>query len=132
MSNILNGRYENISDEMFRNIALKVGGASILPAGRLVETGAYQEITGVLADAQRWRNVTWVTGPVAARVPPPAVIFRNTGKVFYILCSEDMKKGDFVREIARTVGIRTEGCNIREVGALSLTTLSRWTLRSCI
>ena len=52
VSNILNGRYENISDEMFRN--------------------------------------------------------------------EDMKKGDFVREIARTVGIRTEGYNIREVWGLIL------------
>ena len=41
-------------------------------------------------------------------------------EVFYILCSEDMKKGDFVREIARTVGIRTEGCNIREVWGLIL------------
>lgn len=80
VSNILNGRYENISDEMFRNIASQVG--SVNPTGwQIVETGAYQEITGVLADAQRWRNVTWVTGkPVAARVPPPAVIFRNTGK----------------------------------------------------
>lgn len=61
VSNILNGRYENISDEMFRNIASQVG--SVNPTGwQIVETGAYQEITGVLADAQRWRNVTWVTG----------------------------------------------------------------------
>ena len=60
VSNILNGRYENISDEMFRNIASQV--ESVNPTGwQIVETGAYQEITGVLADAQRWRNVTWVT-----------------------------------------------------------------------
>ena len=28
VSNILNGRYENISDEMFRNIASQVGGVN--------------------------------------------------------------------------------------------------------
>ena len=61
VSNILNGRYENISDEMFRNVASQVGGVSAT-GWQIVETGAYQEITAVLSDAQRWRNVTWVTG----------------------------------------------------------------------
>ena len=57
ISNILNGKYDNISDEMFRNIASQTGAAN--PTGwQIVETGAYQEITGVLSDAQRWRNVT--------------------------------------------------------------------------
>ena len=96
VSNILNGRYENISDEMFRNVASQVGGVSAT-GWQIVETGAYQEITAVLSDAQRWRNVTWVTGEAG--------------------CG---KKGDFVREIARTVGIRTEGYNIREVWGLIL------------
>ena len=48
------------------------------------------------------------------------VYLQEHKEVFYILCSEDMKKGDFVREIARTVGIRTEGYNIREVWGLIL------------
>lgn len=120
VSNILNGRYENISDEMFRNIASQVG--SVNPTGwQIVETGAYQEITGVLADAQRWRNVTWVTGEAGCGKSTAACSYlQEHREVFYILCSEDMKKGDFVREIARTVGIRTEGCNIREVWSLIL------------
>ena len=45
VSNILNGRYENISDEMFRNVASQVGGVSAT-GWQIVETGAYQEITG--------------------------------------------------------------------------------------
>ena len=61
VSNILNGRYENISDEMFRNVASQVGGMDTT-GWQIVDTGAYQEITAVLSDAQRWRNVTWVTG----------------------------------------------------------------------
>ena len=46
VSNILNGRYENISDEMFRNVASQVGGVSAT-GWQIVETGAYQEITAV-------------------------------------------------------------------------------------
>ena len=120
VSNILNGRYENISDEMFRNVASQVGGVSAT-GWQIVETGAYQEITAVLSDAQRWRNVTWVTGEAGCGKSTTARVYLHEHKeVFYILCSEDMKKGDFVREIARTVGIRTEGYNIREVWGLIL------------
>lgn len=43
---------------MFRNVASQVGGVSAT-GWQIVETGAYQEITAVLSDAQRWRNVTW-------------------------------------------------------------------------
>ena len=120
VSNILNGRFENISDEMYRNVASQVGGVGT-PGWQVVETGAYQEITEVLSDAQRWRNVRWVTGEAGCGKSTTARMYLQDHKeVFYILCSEDMKKGDFVREIARTVGIRTEGCNIREVWGLIL------------
>ena len=120
VSNILNGRFENISDEMFRNVASQVGGMGT-PGWQIVETGAYQEITEVLSDAQRWRSVRWVTGEAGCGKSTTARVYLQDHKeVFYIFCSEDMKKGDFVREIARTVGIRTEGCNIREVWGLIL------------
>ena len=120
VSNILNGRYENISDEMFRNVASQVGGVSAT-GWQIVETGAYQEITAVLSDAQRWRNVTWVTGEAGCGKSTTARVYLQEHKeVFYILCSEDMKKGDFVREIAHKVGIRTDGHNIREIWGLIL------------
>ena len=120
VSNILNGLYEKIRDDMFRNVASQVKNINA-PGWQIVETGAYQEITGVLADAQRWRNVTWVVGEAGCGKSTTSRVYLQEHKeVFYILCSEDMKKGDFVREIARTVGIRTEGCNIREVWSLIL------------
>lgn len=125
VSNILNGRFENISDEMFRNVASQVGGMGT-PGWQIVETVAYQEITEVLSDAQRWRSVRWVTGEAGCGKSTTARVYLQDHKeVFYILCSEDMKKGDFVREIARTVGIRTEGCNIREVWGLILDDIIR-------
>ena len=119
VSNILNGLYEKISDDMFRNIASQVG--AVNTGWQIVETGAYQEITEVLSDAQCWRNVTWIVGEAGCGKSTTARDYLQEHKeVFYILCSEDMKKGDFVREIARMVGIRTEGFNIREVWGLIL------------
>lgn len=120
ISKVLNGKYDNISDEMWRNIASQV--ARVKETGwQIVETPAYQEIQYVLDDAQRWRNVTWVVGEAGCGKTTTAHLYTDKNRdVFYILCSEDMKKGDFVREIAQKAGIRTEGHNIREVWNLIL------------
>lgn len=116
ISSIVNGKYENISDDMFRKIASQVGGGKAETGWQIVETSAYQEISYVLDDAQRWRNVTWIVGEAGCGKTTTARLYAEEHKeVFYILCSEDMKKGDFVREIARKVGIKTDGYNIREV-----------------
>ena len=120
ISKVLNGKYDNISDEMWRNIASQV--ARVKETGwQIVETPAYQEIQYALDDAQRWRNVTWVVGEAGRGKTTTAHLYTDKNRdVFYILCSEDMKKGDFVREIAQKVGIRTEGHNIREAWSLIL------------
>lgn len=120
ISKVLNGKYDNISDEMWRNIASQV--ARVKETGwQIVETPAYQEIQYALDDAQRWRNVTWVVGEAGCGKTTTAHLYTDKNRdVFYILCSEDMKKGDFVREIAQKVGIRTEGHNIREAWSLIL------------
>ena len=121
VSNIMNGKYENISDEMFRNIASQVGSRTKETGWQIVETSAYQEIRYALDDAQHWRNVTWVVGEAGCGKTTTARLYTEEHKeVFYILCSEDMKKGDFVREIAQKVGIKTDGHNIREIWSLIL------------
>ena len=121
VSNIMNGKYENISDEMFRNIASQVGSRTKETGWQIVETSAYQEIRYALDDAQHWRNVTWVVGEAGCGKTTAARLYTEENReVFYILCSEDMKKGDFVREIAQKVGIKTDGHNIREIWSLIL------------
>lgn len=121
VSNILNGKYDNISDEMWRNLASQVGGPRTDAGWNIVHTGAYREITFALDDAQQWRNVTWIVGEAGCGKTTTARLYATERReVFYILCAEDMRRGDFVREIARTVGIRTEGCTIRQVWELIL------------
>jgi Cdc6-like AAA superfamily ATPase len=115
VSTILNGKYENVSDEMFRNIASQIGTGNAT-GWRIVETGAYQEIRFAMEDAQRWRNVTWIVGDAGCGKTTTAQQYaREHREVFYVLCSEDMSKAEFIREIARNVGLRSEGYTLREL-----------------
>lgn len=115
VSCILAGKWEKISDTMWRKVASQVG-ALREQEWCIVETGAYQEITYALDDAQQARNVTWVVGEAGSGKTTTAKIYADEHReVFYLLCSEDMHKGEFVREIARLVGIRGEGYTVREL-----------------
>lgn len=124
ISTILNGKWENISDEMWKNISAQVKTQRERAGNggwQIVETGAYQEIRYALEDAKEWKNVTWVVGEAGCGKTTTARLFsEETREVFYILCSEDMKKSDFVREVAHRIGIRTEGYTLRETWNLIL------------
>jgi len=114
VSCIMNGRWENISEEMWKKVGDQVGALGIEDGWQIVETGAYQEINYALNDAQQWKNVTWIVGEAACGKTTTAKLYAEEHKeVFYLQCSEDLHKGEFVREIARLVGIRTEGYTVR-------------------
>ena len=58
-----------------------------------------------------------LVGPSGGGKTTAAIEFRRTHRnVFYILCSEDMKRSDFVREIAKQVGAPTDSTsNLRDM-----------------
>jgi len=115
VSTILNGKYDNISDEMFRNIAMQVGSGNAT-GWQIVETGAYREIWFAMEDAQEWRNVTWIVGDAGCGKTTTAQLYAQEHReVFYVLCSEDMSKAEFIREIARTIGLKTDGYTLRDL-----------------
>ena len=120
VSNILNGKWDSIADEMWRKIADQVktigGDGKGSDGWQIVETTAYQEISYALDDAQKWKNVTWIVGEAGSGKTTTAKIYaENHKEVFYLQCAEDLYKGEFVREIARLVGIRGEGYTVREL-----------------
>lgn len=117
VSNILNGKWENISEDMWRKVSEQVKSIGDKDGGwQIVETQAFHDITLALRDAQDYKNVTWVVGEAGSGKTTTARIFGEENKeVFYILCSEDLHKGDFVREIATKMGIRTDGYTVREL-----------------
>jgi len=115
VSSILQGKWENISDDMWRNLASQLG-TSAGTDWQVVETKAFQEMVFAMNDAQTVKNVTWVVGEAGCGKTTTAKLYTSEhNEVFYILCSEDMKKSDFIREIARRIGQKTEGYSIREL-----------------
>lgn len=115
VSSILSGKWENISDEMWKKIASQVGSAA--PGEwQTVDTAAAKEMAYAMADAQEWKNVTWVVGEAGCGKTTAARLYEreHTG-AYYILCSEDMKRSDFIRDIAKKIGIRTDGMTIRDM-----------------
>ena len=114
VSQILNGKYEKVSDDMFVRIAAQIGYS--FEHWVVTESTAFKEISFALSDAQMYKNVTWVVGDAGCGKTTAAIDYRkNHRNVFYILCSEDMRKGDFVREIAKQVGAPTDASNVRDI-----------------
>lgn len=116
VSTILSGAWDKISDEMWRKIAAQVHAFVDSGEWKTVETAALQEMVYAMEDAQQWKNVTWVVGEAGCGKTTAARLYEEEHReVFYILCSEDMRRSDFVRTIAHKVGIRTDGMSIRDM-----------------
>lgn len=114
VSQILNGKYENISDDMFTRIATQIGFS--FESWQLHESKTFQDITFAFSDAQTYKNVHWVVGDAGCGKTTAAIEYRRTHRnVFYILCSEDMHRSDFVREIAKQVGAPNDSTNLRDI-----------------
>ena len=114
VSQIINSKYTSISDDMFTRIAAQIGYS--LDRWTLHESDTFRRITFAMSDAQSYRNVTWVVGDAGCGKTTAAIEYRRAHRnVFYILCSEDMKKSDFVREIAKQVGAPVDGTNLRDI-----------------
>lgn len=113
VSNILAGKDATVSDEIWRKIALLLGMSS--DEWNVVETTNYIEITTAMSDAQTTRNVLWIVGEAGCGKTTAAKQYVSQNKnAYYILCSEDLKRGDFIREIARVVGVKTAGYTITQ------------------
>lgn len=115
LSAIQQGKWELISDDMWRKIGSQVGVAAS-DDWQIVETTAAQEMAYAMGDAQEWRNVTWVVGDAGCGKTTMARLYaKEHGEAFYMLCSEDMRRSDFVRDMAKRIGIKTDGMTIREM-----------------
>lgn len=123
VSQILNSKYESISDDMFTRIARQIGYS--MDSWALTESANFQLCTYVFSDAQLYKNVTWLIGDAGCGKTTSAIAYRRTHRnVFYILCSEDMRRSDFVREIAKQVGAPTDGTNLRDMLEFALSMIS--------
>lgn len=113
MSTILNGRYETISDEMFLKIRAQIAPKKA-DDWSLCETTLYKELNTLLADAQQYQNVAWAVSPAGSGKSTTANDYAARHEnAFVISCSEDMKRGDFIRELARVIGVNVSDMSLR-------------------
>lgn len=106
--------WQKVSDEMWRKIARQVKEVET-NGWKIVETYGYKEMTSVMEDARCNKNVTWIVGEAGCGKSTAARMYSSENRnVFVVLCSEDMGRSDFVHELSRAIGVRTEGLGIRE------------------
>ena len=116
VSAILKGNHDLISEDMWRNVDKQVNPQGKKRDWQIVETTSFREIQTALADAQDFCNVRWIVGDSGCGKSTGAACYAaENSEVFVILCDEDMNRGDFVREIARKVGLKTAGLRLREM-----------------
>lgn len=116
ISQMLSGKWERISDEMWRKVASQVAPTPSSEGWQIVSTTSFNQIAFVLNDAQENQNCTWAVGDAGCGKTTTARHYAAThSEVFTVLCSEDMKRSDFLREIARQMGVRITGYNLREM-----------------
>lgn len=107
VSSILNGKWENISDDMWKSVRRQVTDSSNAADWQIVETPTFVDVTFCLKNAQDGRGVTWLTAPAGSGKTTAAEVYRAENKdVIYVLCDEDMKKSDFANELGRAAGMR--------------------------
>jgi len=112
ISNFLNGKWNLISDDMWRRLESQL----VKNEGwQIFSTRAYQDMTTFLQYAQSHSSVMWVAAPAgigkSTASASYAAMHRN---VFRLTCAPDMTRSDFVHELAGQVGVRTNGMSLRQ------------------
>lgn len=103
VSAVLKEEFESISDEMLRKIE-----SYCMPSTEwvLVETGVYQEVSQVLNDARRDCDYTWITGaPGCGKSCTAEDYSKRHPNTYYVLCSLDMGKREFLEALSKALGI---------------------------
>lgn len=119
VSDILRGKDENISDGMWTRLSAillqnekRTGGDA--PEWQEVATRPYQEIHFVLEDARLTSGCTWVVADAGAGKSTTARHYARTAEgALYVLCGEDMRRGDFLDACLKSVGVKSEGQSLR-------------------
>lgn len=119
VSDILRGKDENISESMWQKLAsLFLPGYEGHEVDRSewveVETRPYKEISFAIDDARMNAYCTWIVAEAGAGKSTTARSYaRVTENAIYVLCSEDMRRGDFLDACLKSLGEKSESQALR-------------------
>lgn len=114
ISQMLTGKWELISDEMWRNVASQIGVKT--SSWELVETQDHKTITRVLADVKENSLAVAMVGAAGSGKTFSIKHFQALNKnVFAVYCNEFWNKKTFMSEILMSMGRDHKGLSIGEM-----------------
>lgn len=114
ISQILNGNWELISDDMWRSVAAQVGYDP--RAWVVVETRGYKRMYSLLQDAQFNSLVIAVTGDAGCGKSEAVKCYeRNNRNVYNLSCSEYWNRKQFMQELLTAMSLDSSGATVAEM-----------------
>lgn len=124
LSQMANGNWEHISDEMWRKVAKAIGFGS--KEWKTAATATYLQIHALLRGAQEEARVMSLTAPAGSGKTYAAKEYESkNSNVYRLMCDEFWSKNDFVDELLRSMGEKTFGMTKRERLARACSVLSK-------
>ena len=130
LSQMANGNWEHISDELWRKVAQAVGFGMVIGQGakewNTAETTTYRQVHALLQAAQEEARVMSLTAPAGSGKTYASKEYEAGHRnVYRLMCDEFWSKNDFVEELLRAMGEKADGLTKRERLALACSVLSK-------
>lgn len=123
--NIRTGKWENISDDMWRNVGKQIGFSS-KGKWQMVETVDFQTLVRYFDDAREYSNVFAITAHAGAGKTFTSEWYeRNRQNVYVIGCAEYFNRKVFLQNILEKMGKENTGYNVAEMMELIIQSLMR-------
>ena len=124
VSQVLNGNWELISEDMWRTIATQIGYDARKWA--VVQTEGYNEMYEVLSDAQENALVFAVIGDAGCGKSQAIKVYGERNRNTLVLsCSEYWNRKQFLMELLRSLGVDAAGCTVVDMVADAVHQLKR-------
>lgn len=124
VSQMLNGKWETIADEMWRGVAAKLGYTA--KQWNTVQTRDFKLIYELLEDAQEYSNVFACIGDAGSGKSVAIEAFAAEHKnVFVLRCSEFWNRKVMLSELLQAMGRDCSGLTVAEMMADTISTLKK-------
>ncbi|MDV6170201.1 ATP-binding protein [Flavobacterium sp. DG1-102-2] len=124
ISQMVNGKWELIKDEMWRNVAAQIGEGDT-DAWKIVETSAFKVLNSLLTDAQLYSNVFGVIGKAGSSKTTAMKAFENNPDAFRLQCAEYWNRKYFLSELLSKMGKDSSGLTVAEMMRKAVETLKK-------
>ena len=124
VSKVLSGKWDTISDDMWRSIAAQCGHKA--EGWQLVETRAYKAMTFTLENAQRDSLVMAVIGEAGNGKTEAIKNYAAGGRnVYHLICSEYWNRRTFMAKVLQSMGEIYSGTTVADMMDAIVDTLKR-------